>query len=266
MITTAGKVNKSEYFYIIGDSGHATPGEPVTGLLFSDIETGGSASYCRQGSALVNLTLITLDSSAAAHSDGGFIEVSASSMPGVYRCDYPDAAYVTGVDQVICQIVIASSNNAIAAPIQVDITNVNLRDSTDAGLSILGTLDTKLDAIAGYLDTEITSIIAALTTVDGVVDAILDDTSNAGVVLSAAQMNMVADHFWRRTAANIRASADGDAVAFRSGLGMMAKLVNAIGVVSTDLLIREEDDSTTFGTQAITTNASAEPIVSLDTT
>ncbi len=62
-----------------------SPGEPVTGLLFSDIETGGSASYARQGAARVDLTLITLASASAAHADGGFILVDDTNMPGLYR-------------------------------------------------------------------------------------------------------------------------------------------------------------------------------------
>jgi len=117
----AGSANVSVYYYIVGDADNAKPGEPVTGLLFSDIETGGSASYVRQGALSTDLTLITLADAEATHDNGGFIEVSASANPGLYRCDYPDAAFVTGVNQTFCQIVIASGKNAVAAPILVDI-------------------------------------------------------------------------------------------------------------------------------------------------
>ncbi len=130
MIVTAGKTNRSEYFYIVGNASNALPGEPVTGLLFSDIETGGSASYMRQGAARVDLTLKTLASALAAHDDGGFILVDDTNMPGVYRCDYPDAAYVTGVDEVTLQLVVASGKNAVASPIKVDITDFDLRTAS----------------------------------------------------------------------------------------------------------------------------------------
>ena len=135
MIVTAGSTNVSVYYYIVQDASGTSPGEPVTGLLFSDIETGGSASYARQGSARVDLTLITLASASATHADGGFILVDDTNMPGLYRCDYPDAAFATGIDQVFLQIVVASANNAVAAPILVDITDVDLRDATSAGIS-----------------------------------------------------------------------------------------------------------------------------------
>lgn len=137
MIVTAGSTNVSVYYYIVQDASGTSPGEPVTGLLFSDIETGGSASFVRQGAARTDLTLITLGSASAAHADGGFILVDNTNTPGLYRCDYPDAAFATGIDQVFLQIVIASANNAVAAPILVDITDVNLRDSVRGGMTAL---------------------------------------------------------------------------------------------------------------------------------
>jgi len=137
MIVTAGKTNKSAYFYIVQDASNTSPGEPVTGLLFSDIETGGSASYVREGGARVDLTLITLASADAAHADGGFILVDDTNQPGVYRCDYPDAAFASGVDQVVLSIVVASGKNAVAAPIMVDITDLDLRDTVRGGMTAL---------------------------------------------------------------------------------------------------------------------------------
>ncbi|KKM13798.1 hypothetical protein LCGC14_1712530, partial [marine sediment metagenome] len=119
MIVTAGKTNVSAYFYIVQDASGTSPGEPATGLLFSDIETGGSASYMRQGAARTDLELVTLASASAAHTDGGFILVDDTNMPGVYRCDFPDAAFASGVDEVSLQLVVAAAKNATASPIKV---------------------------------------------------------------------------------------------------------------------------------------------------
>ena len=137
MIVTAGKTNVSVYFYVTGDASHASPGDPITGLLFSDFETGGSASYMRQGAARVDFTLQTLASASAAHVDGGFILVDDTNMPGVYRCDVPDAAFSTGADQIVVHLVAASANNATIAPLLIDISDVDLRDATRAGLTDL---------------------------------------------------------------------------------------------------------------------------------
>ncbi len=136
MIVTAGSTNVSAYFYIVQDASNASPGEPVTGLLFSDIETGGSASYARQGAARVDLTLIT-QTAAGAHADGGFVLVDDTNMPGLYRCDFPDAAFATGVDEVFCQVVVASGKNAVTVPIRVELTDMDLRDAVRGGMTAL---------------------------------------------------------------------------------------------------------------------------------
>lgn len=117
----AGSVNVSVPFYFVQDNDGSAPGEPATGLLFSNIETGGSASYQRQGAARVDFTLITLASASAAHADGGFIEIDGTEMPGVYRCDVPDAAFAAGADFVIIYLRAASANNVITRPIRVDL-------------------------------------------------------------------------------------------------------------------------------------------------
>ncbi len=194
MIVTAGSTDKSVYFYIVGDASHASTDDPITDLLYSDIETGGSASYVRQGAARVDLTLITLASASATHADGGFILVDATNMPGFYRCDYPDAAFATGVDEVSLQLVVASAKNARVVPINVQIFDMDVRDSVRAGLTALpnaaadaagglpisddGGLDIdeiRVETIAILVDTG-TTLPATLTTIDGIVDAILVDT------------------------------------------------------------------------------------------
>jgi len=134
---TAGSTNQSIYYYIVQDASAISPGEPVTGLLFSDIETGGSASYMRSGAARVDLTLITLASASAVHADGGFIEVDGTNMKGWYRCDYPDAAFVTGVNMVAFAIVVASGKNAVASPVEVLLTDVDFQDSIRGGMTAL---------------------------------------------------------------------------------------------------------------------------------
>lgn len=137
MIITAGSVNVSLPAYFVDDDGGTAPGEPTTGLLFSDIETGGSASYQRQGAARVDLTLITLASAAATHADGGFILIDDTNMPGTYRVDFPDAAFATGADFVIIQMVAAAAKNTLVRPLLIDLTDVDLRDAVSAGLSRL---------------------------------------------------------------------------------------------------------------------------------
>ncbi len=137
MIITAGKTSVSVQVFFVDDDSGTAPGEPTTGLLFSDIETGGSASYMRQGGARVDFTLVTLASASAAWTEGGFILIDDTNMPGLYRLDVPDAMLATGVDQAIAQLVAASGKNTTMRPIVVDITDVDLRDAVRGGMTAL---------------------------------------------------------------------------------------------------------------------------------
>lgn len=137
MIVTQGQTNVSVPFYFVDDVGGTKPGEPTTGLLFSDIETGGSASYQRQGAARVDITAITLASASATHADGGFILVDDTNMKGVYRFDVPDLAFAAGVDFVLIYLLAATGKNTITRPIKIDLTTVDLRDGVRGGMTAI---------------------------------------------------------------------------------------------------------------------------------
>ena len=132
MIVHKGATDVSAYFYIVQDAGATSPGEPKTGLAFGDLT---SASFARQGAARVAITLKTLASASAAHDDGGFIEVDATNMPGVYRLDPQDAAFAAGVDLVTIDIV--PGNDAVCAPLSVDLTGMDLQDAVRGGMTAL---------------------------------------------------------------------------------------------------------------------------------
>ncbi len=136
MIITAGKTDVTVDVYFVDDDGGTSPGEPTTGLLFSNIETGGSASYHRQGAARVDFTLVT-QTAAGAHTDGGFVLIDDTNMPGLYRLDVPDLAFATGVDYVTIQLVEAGANNTLMRPLLIDLTDVDLRDSVRGGMTAL---------------------------------------------------------------------------------------------------------------------------------
>jgi hypothetical protein len=137
MIVTGGATNVSVPFYFVDDVGGTNPGEPTTGLLFSDIETGGSASYQRQGAARVDITAVTIASSATAHADGSFVLIDDTEMPGVYRFDIPDAAVASGVDFVIIYLRAASGKNTVTRPLKIDLTAVDLRDGVRGGMTAM---------------------------------------------------------------------------------------------------------------------------------
>jgi hypothetical protein len=77
-------------------------GTSKTGLLYNS--AGAIASYVRTRGTRTAITLATLAAPDSAHSDGGFKEVDGTNAKGLYRFDVPDAAFATGVDEVIIHI------------------------------------------------------------------------------------------------------------------------------------------------------------------
>lgn len=73
--------------------------------------TSGSvtAYYWREGKAIQAISMSTLASLTAVHAGGGWREVSASYLPGVYRFDIPDAAVADedGVNFVTIGVTVA---------------------------------------------------------------------------------------------------------------------------------------------------------------
>ena len=188
MIVTAGTIDVTVYVYFVDDVSGTNTGEPTTGLLFSDIETGGSASYARQGAARTDFTLVTLASAGAAHTDGGFILVDDTNMPGLYRLDIPDAAVATGVDQVTIQLVAEGTNNTLMRPKEVDITDMDLRDSVRGGMTALPNVAAEG---AGGLYTRGTGVGQINQPANGQVDA--NAVALGGTIQSATDLKDFAD-------------------------------------------------------------------------
>lgn len=107
------------------------------------------------------------------------------------------------------------------------------------------------------------AVAANLPSTQGSVDDIATGVTVTDV--DAATANKIADHILRRSLALARASSDGDTAAFRSLLGGLSKLVNRVNVTAGSMITYEENDSTPFGTQGVTTDVNAEPITQLDT-
>jgi hypothetical protein len=125
--------------------------------------------------------------------------------------------------------------------------------------------DPATDAVANVtlVDTTTTNTdmvdVSGLSTFDPATDAVEVDG------IDAATANTIADHTLRRALGTAEASADGDALSFRSLIGAAAKLVNKIGIVGSTLTVYKADDTAALGTQALTTDATAEPITGADT-
>ena len=108
----------------------------VTGLTATTV--GLSAYYNRTRSNRVPITLVNLTYMTDAWVSGGFKEVDATTMPGVYRLDLPDAAVAVGADDVTVVVRGASGTNGAVMTIKLlsvasDILSADLGSGTNAG-------------------------------------------------------------------------------------------------------------------------------------
>jgi hypothetical protein len=127
----------------------------LTGLSNTDI----TAYYWRQGGTATSVTDSALGSVNAAHTDGGFIEVDATNMPGIYRFDIPDAAVATGADWVVITL---EATGGFAESFMLNLTTnvVQTGDAfgrlgSPAGASVsadIATVDTVADAVKAVTD------------------------------------------------------------------------------------------------------------------
>lgn len=121
LITPKGETSK-KYRVFIQDS-TSTAGEGLTGLVFNS--AGLTAYYIRDGAAtptvinLVNTTVGTWTS-------GGFKEVSAANMPGVYEIQLPDAVQASGADDV--SVILKGATNMAPLLLEIQLSTVNLNE------------------------------------------------------------------------------------------------------------------------------------------
>lgn len=87
----AGSTGVTTYAYL-----QTTAGAPSPGLAFGDI----TAAYTRHGGALVPVPLMA-GTAGGTWDAGKFSEVDATNCPGLYRIDWPDAAFAVGAAESV---------------------------------------------------------------------------------------------------------------------------------------------------------------------
>ena len=100
----------------------------ATGLTASTANL--SARYNRTRTASVSIPLVAR-TIAQAWTSGGFAEVDATNMPGIYRLDLPDAALAAGADDVT--IVVRGASGTNGAVMTVKLSSGGLTEAQTAG-------------------------------------------------------------------------------------------------------------------------------------
>lgn len=153
MIVAPGATDVTTYFKLVDP----VSGVPKTGLTITDLD----ATYVRDGAAAVKADLTALAAVDSAHGDSKAIQIDATNAPGLYRVDWPDAAFATGVARVQLVVNGAAIDPAVIevelVPWLTPITGATVRgvNASDAALAVASTALTNAtwtDARAGYID------------------------------------------------------------------------------------------------------------------
>jgi len=113
---------------------NSTTGAGLTGVAFGSVTT----YYYRQGVAsATQITMATLAANNTVHTDGGWKEIDATNMPGVYRFDSTDAAFATGAEWVHFNIRVTGAD-----PVNLTVPLNNLSIGTTGGVLLQPTTHT----------------------------------------------------------------------------------------------------------------------------
>ena len=123
LILKKGATSNSVLVFIQDSS--SLVGAGLTGLVYNSGSL--TAYYCRPGAAAAAITLATLVAVTSAWSSGGFKEIDATNMPGVYRLDIPDAVLAAGADSAV--VMLKGATNMAPLLLEIQLSSVDLNSS-----------------------------------------------------------------------------------------------------------------------------------------
>ena len=106
--------NRSEYVFVQDSA--STTGGGKTGIAYN--AAGLTAYYVRPAGSATAITLAT-QTVTGAWSSGGWVEVDATNLPGIYRFDIPNVVFATGVDHAVVMLKGASGMAPVSLEYQL---------------------------------------------------------------------------------------------------------------------------------------------------
>jgi len=184
MLVKAGSADVSTNFVIRT----AADGTATTGATITDIDL----QYCRAGAApAAKVDATALAAIDSAHGDNKAYEVDGTDQPGLYRVDWPDAAFAAGVPYVILSVKLASSFTehmivTLSAPVDSIAISGSSTAADNAEIVYDTDFATNYDTVSGYWSVNVAywsdaGVAASATNSRPLVDveSISDDTTAA---------------------------------------------------------------------------------------
>lgn len=126
MLVQAGSIDVTTYFHL-----RNTDGTDATGLTIANIDL----QYTRSGATpAAKVDAQALAAANTAHTDNFAFEIDATDQPGVYRVDWADAAFASGVREVILTV---KCTGVRTESLRVQITGFDPADGVRMGITAL---------------------------------------------------------------------------------------------------------------------------------
>lgn len=155
MMIKAGSTDVSLPAYMVD----STAGTPETGLTITNIDL----QYTRLGEApAAKVDATALATTATAHTDNYAIELDATDQPGVYRVDWPDAAFAVGASCVVLSVTCTG-----CAPCHTSVWLAGVDVTSVAGSTATASQSAQIDftATTGTTTTSVKMTTGGLSTV-----------------------------------------------------------------------------------------------------
>jgi hypothetical protein len=233
-------------------------GAGLTGLVFNSGSLTGY--YYRSGAASATaITLVTM--TVGTWASGGFKEVDATNMPGIYQLGVPDAALATAAKSVVIMLKGATNMSPVALEIQLvkmDPENYAVLDAvthTGAVIPTVTAVTNDVGITQAGADKAWSTAARALTA--GV--TVTTNNDKTAYALTSGERDSIADALLDRDM-----SVGTITAARRSPRRALRLLANKWSISGSTMTVYDEVDTTPAYTIALTTTPGADPVSAAD--
>lgn len=126
----------SQSFTVFIQDSSSTVGAGLAGLVFNTSGLIAYYTFTGTNAAATAITLATLAAVNSAYSSGGFKEIDATNMKGMYRLDVPNAALAAAKGRLVT-IMLSGATNMAPLALEIELTGWDNQDGVHGGLSCL---------------------------------------------------------------------------------------------------------------------------------
>lgn len=220
----AGAASQSVNVFVQDTS--KTNGSGLTGLVFNSSGLIGYYTFAGANTTATAITLATLAAVNSAYSSGGFKEIDATHMPGVYRFDIPNAT-LAGASGRSVLIMLSGAANMAPVLVEIELTAVD-NQSTSYGLTL-----TSSSFAAGAITT---TAFAA-----GAITAAVTDSTFDNAIATSVFTNTLTEAY----------AALGGSLTVSKALYGITQQMGSMSITGTTMTVTKRDNATTAKTYTL---------------